>query len=188
MIQIIAGTNRPNSNSLKIARIAEARFKKLGAQCEIMCLSEFDAGEIKAPYSKELPASVEAMKQKINESSGLYVVCPEYNGSMPGILKYFIDHWAYPQSFLSRPVAFTGLGGMFGGLRPVEHLEQVFGYRNAFIFPERIFLMNVWKLLDENGQIADETTNKLFDSQTEKFVRFIQAIEGAGLHANQIEH
>ena len=186
MIQIISGTNRLNSNSLKVSRLVEKRLKKLGAECEIMSLCDFPVQEITEPYGKTLPLSLEALKEKINKSSGLYIVCPEYNGSMPGILKYFIDHWSYPQSFVSRPVAFIGLGGLFGGLRPVEHLQQVFSYRNAFIFPERVFLVNVWDILDDEGEISQKTTADLLDSQTKNFVRFIESLQSAGQHANQI--
>ena len=83
---------------------------------------------------------------RIDRAEGLYLICPEYNGSYPGVIKTFIDYWSYPKSFEKRPVCFTGLGGVFGGLRPVEHLQQIFGYRNAFIFPERVFLQNVCRI------------------------------------------
>ena len=46
----------------------------------------------------------------------------------------------FPESFEKRPVCFTGLGaGIWGALRPVEQLQAIFGYRNAYLFPERVF-------------------------------------------------
>ena len=55
-------------------------------------------------------------------------------------------------------MAFTGVAaGMFGALRPVEQLQQVFGYRNACIFPERVFVMKVHESLNDAGEIVDSS-------------------------------
>jgi len=113
------------------------------------------------------------------------VVTPEYNGSMPGVLKYFIDHLKFPESFEYRPVCFVGLSaGMFGGLRPVEHLQQIFGYRNAFIFPERVFIMNSHKVIDGQGQVQDEMVKNLLVQQATHFRQFTKALSDAKLDAN----
>jgi len=108
------------------------------------------------------------------------MIIPEYNGSMPGALKLFIDHWKFPDSFERRPVCFVGLGGRFGGLRPVEHMQQIFGYRNAFIFPDRVFLCNVWNLV-ENDKLMDETIDQLLNKQIKDFSRFVAALKNDGL-------
>jgi NAD(P)H-dependent FMN reductase len=114
------------------------------------------------------------------------MVVPEYNGSYPGVVKTFIDYWSYPKSFEKRPVCFVGLGGIFGGLRPVEHLQQVFGYRNAFIFPERVFLRDVWTLIDEAGEVKDPVVKDLMSQQVKNFATFVKSIEDSKLHANNI--
>jgi NAD(P)H-dependent FMN reductase len=110
------------------------------------------------------------------------MIVPEYNGSYPGILKYFIDHMKFPDSFESRPVCFVGLGGIFGGLRPVEHLQQVFGYRNSYIFPQRVFLINVHKIF-VNNEITDPLVKDLVAQQTSTFVKFVGALKTSGLAA-----
>ena len=70
------------------------------------------------------------------------VVVPEYNGSFPGILKYFIDLLPFPESFDCRPVSYVGVSaGQWGALRAVEQLQLVFGYRNAYVHPPRTFLL-----------------------------------------------
>src|SRR5437667_4808 len=80
----------------------------------------------------------------IVRAAGLVVISPEYNGGMPGILKYFIDMLKFPESFAARPVCFVGLAaGVWGALRPVEQLQAVFGYRNAHLYPERVFLPKI---------------------------------------------
>ncbi len=185
MIHIIAGTNRPGARSLIIANIIEKLLTAQNTSCEIIDLASFDFSQLigKDLYSDNQSDLMLSVKQKLNSSRGFYFVVPEYNGSMPGILKYFIDHWSYPETFEYRPMAFVGLGGLFGGLRPVEHLQQVMGYRNAYQFPERVFIHNVWSKLDGHN-INDKTICNLLERQSRNFVRFIAALESQGLVAN----
>ncbi len=183
MKYIISGTDRENSNTFIISQIIQKIYQDLGENIEIIDLKEVKKHLMQGPhYGQVLPEGLQEYTNKILNSAGLIIVVPEYNGSMPGILKYFIDHMKFPESFEYRPVCFVGLGGMFGGLRPVEHLQGVFGYRNAFIFPQRIFLMNVWKNLS-NGQLADVKSIELLQQQAAGFQRFTSALRAAGLSA-----
>lgn len=186
MIQVLVGTNRNGSRSEQFANNICKKFKAVGQDAEVMRLSEIDWSEMNHnTYGADaVPTSVKKMLEKINSSDGLYVVCPEYNGSFPGALKMFIDYWDYPVSFEKRPVCLAGMGGMFGGLRPVEHLQQVFGYRNAFVFPERIFLRNVWEMMTKDGEVADEVTSGLINQQVENFSTYVQALKTSKLHCN----
>ncbi len=110
--------------------------------------------EIFSPASyAEKPKSFLPFADAVLQSAGLHVVTPEYNGSVPGVLKYFIDMLKFPESFEHRPVCFTGLAaGMWGALRPVEQLQAIFGYRNAHLYPERVFLPQIYNLLDDSGK------------------------------------
>lgn len=184
MKYIISGTDRPGSNTLKVSKFIQGIYKDLGETVEIM-----DLQELKKHLHDDLlygtpSEGIKPYLQKVLSSDGLIVVTPEYNGSMPGILKYFIDHMKFPDSFEYRPVCFVGLGGMFGALRPVEHLQGVFGYRNAFIFPERVFLMNVHKNLDAEGQITDAMAKSLLVKQAQGFQKFSEALSSFKLDAN----
>jgi NAD(P)H-dependent FMN reductase len=184
MIIVVSGTNRPGSNTLKVCNIVQRLFSEQREPTKLIDLQKVEMEKMAlAPYGKEQPPSVSEAVQDIKQADGVLVVSPEYNGSMPGILKYFIDHWTYPDCFEARPIACIGLGGRFGGVRPVEHLQQIFGYRNSYVFPERVFLTNVWQILKEN-QIADETVMSLLLSQVVNFRKFITALKSQGLDAN----
>lgn len=177
MRYIIAGTNRPGSLSLLLAQHIQKIHAQLGEAYEILDLAKLDLSQLNgSQYSKNQPDGLREWIHKISGSRALVFVVPEYNGSFPGVLKYFIDHWTYPDCFEYRPLCFVGLGGRFGGLRPVEHLQQVFGYRNSYIFPERVFISNCWQIIKKES-IMDPTIESLLQHQAQYFNRFVQALD-----------
>lgn len=186
MKYIVSGTDRAGSNSLKVSQLVQKIYSEQGEKVDIIDLAELGLANSGGPfYGKSTPPiHLQNLIDQVGQSDGLIMVVPEYNGSMPGVLKYFIDHWKYPESFEFRPVCFIGLGGMFGGLRPVEHLQQVFSYRNAFMYPERIFMMNVWKMLTPEGNLNDAVVLDLLHKQASGFSAFCKALRTARLDAN----
>ena len=107
-------------------------------------------------------------------AQGLVLVTPEYNGGMPGVLKYFIDMLKFPESFEAKPVCLIGLSaGMWGALRPVEQLQQIFGYRNAYLYPQRVFLPGIHGLLNEAGEFTDAELAGRLEAQAKGFVEFV---------------
>jgi chromate reductase, NAD(P)H dehydrogenase (quinone) len=139
VLTLIVGTNRPGSNTRRVAKNLEATYAALGVPLHVLDLAQLPA-EIFSPTSyAEKPKSFAPFSDAILRAEGLIVVTPEYNGSVPGVLKYFIDMLKFPESFEQRPVCFVGLAaGMWGALRPVEQLQAIFGYRkfipSAFSF------------------------------------------------------
>ena len=125
----------------------------------------------------EKPASFKPFSDAILESTGLVVITPEYNGSLPGVLKYFIDMLKFPESFERRPVCFIGeAAGMWGALRPVEQLQSIFGYRNAFIYPERVFIPRINDQLDANGRLKDPELVERLRTQQQGFIEFVRKL------------
>lgn len=186
MKYILSGTNRVGSRTLEISKLIQGYYKELGEMVEIIDLKTIPMHEVQGDqYSDKQPPGIANVIAKLNASTGIIIVTPEYNGSMPGVLKYFIDHWKYPDTFEYRPVCFVGLGGRFGGLRPVEHLQHVFGYRNSFVYPERVFLVNIWSTLKE-GALHDKPAVDLLKLQAVGFQKFVQALESQGLDANAV--
>jgi len=182
MIVIVSGTNRPGSNTHKVAGHVEAIYKSLGVKTQLLDLAEMPP-EIFSPASyAEKPAAFKKFTDAILAADGLVIVTPEYNGSLPGILKYFIDMLPFPESFEQRPVCFVGLAaGIWGALRPVEQLQAIFGYRNAYIFPERVFMPGINKLLDETGRFTSPDLEKRLANQAAGFVGFVEKLRAKKL-------
>ncbi len=107
-ILIVAGTNRPASNALKVARILERHYRQHQIPTDLLSLTDLPP-DLFAPTSYAAkPADFLPIQQRVLSAAGLHIVTPEYNGSFPGILKYFIDMLKFPESFEHKPVAFTG--------------------------------------------------------------------------------
>lgn len=186
MKHIIVGTNRPDSRSLHIAKAVHQIYSEMQEEVEIIELEKVGVDQLSGKYQGEKPSAMAEAIEKIDQSEGLIFVVPEYNGSFPGALKYFIDHWNYPTSFEHRPMCFIGLGWQWGGLRPVEHLQQVVGYRDAYVFPKRVFMQNIGNVIEEDGSI-EAGMNARLEIQAEGFCRFVKALKTEKLHANLID-
>ena len=177
MITLLVGTNRSGSNSRKVALEIDAIYKKLHVETAFLDLMELP-GELFQPGAyAEKPAAFKPFVDKVLNAKGLHVVIPEYNGGFPGVVKYFIDMLPFPESFDGRAVAFTGLAaGMFGALRPVEQLQQIFGYRNGYLYPTRVFIPQVGSVLDDSGKLTDADLKERLVAQAKGFAQFAQKV------------
>jgi len=173
MITLLVGTNRPGSSTRLVARQIEGLYAELQYPVRVLDLAQLPSEVFLPAAYAEKPASFAPFNDLVTQASGLHVVTPEYNGSMPGVLKYFIDLLKFPESLERRPVCFTGLSaGIWGALRPVEQLQQVFGYRNAYIYPERVFIPGLGSQLGADGRLKDKELIGRLRKQAAGFVEF----------------
>lgn len=178
MIAIISGTNRPGSNTRKVVAHIEEIYRKLNVVTQLVDLAHLPPAIFDPGSYAEKPAAFKPFADTILAAKGLVLVTPEYNGGMPGILKYFIDMLKFPESFEARPVCFVGLAaGRWGALRPVEQLQTIFGYRNAYLFPQRVFLPSIYDLLNEAGEISDPEITERLEAQAREFVGFVRRVK-----------
>ena len=186
MIEIIAGTNRPGSQTLRVAGLIEKLYHEAGQKnVRILDLHELPQEIFDPSCYGQKPASFEPFAKRILEADGLHVITPEYNGSFPGVLKYFIDMLKFPESFEHRPVAYTGVAaGIWGGFRAVEQLQLIFNYRNAYNLPERVWISGIGQKWAEDGcTLKDELYMKLLRQQVKEFLTFVEAHRGQAAKA-----
>ena len=177
MILIITATSRKNSLSSVTAKIVQKIYRGLEEKVEILDLKEVPFEPIiKEPYPSQVHPALKPYLNKVAQSTAIILICPEYNGGIPGLIKHFIDHWIYPDSFVYKPVCFIGLGGKFGALNPINHLQSIFLYRHSFIFPIRIFIQNVSQIIKEE-KIEDDNINQLLLKQAKNFIKFVKALK-----------
>ena len=176
---IITATNRKESLSFEVSKIVWEIYQKQREKSEILDLKKISFKDIaeNPPFSSEqAPPSLKPYLDKVAQAEGIILVCPEYNGGVPGLIKHFIDHWIYPDSFVYKPICFIGLGGKFAALIPITHLQSIFLYRHSFVFPIRVFIQNISEIL-KNGRIQDDNINRLLLKQAQNFTKFIRALK-----------
>lgn len=111
------------------------------------------------------PPAVQAFREKVAAADGVLIVTPEYNYSIPGVLKNAID-WASrapDQPFNNKPVAIMGASpGVIGTARVQYHLRQCFVFLNSWVVnkPE-VMIGTANTRFNEAGELTDETTKKL---------------------------
>jgi len=157
---VLCGTNRPGANTRKVShRILELLQQMPDEQLpgpKLLDLADLQPDIfLPASYTRKPEWFLREFQAPITEARGMIVVTPEYNGSFPGVLKYFVDMLKFPESLVGMPVAFVGCAaGQFGALRPVEQISMVFHYRKAHIFGERVFMPDIGNAIQEDGTVG----------------------------------
>lgn len=111
------------------------------------------------------PAKVVELKRRIREADALLIVTPEYNYSIPGVLKNAIDWASRPygdSAWNGKPAAIIGASvGTIGTARAQYHLRQMFVFLNVFpINQPEVMIGNASERFDAEGNLTDETTKE----------------------------
>jgi chromate reductase len=134
-----------------------------------MKIDVFDLGGI-PPFNQDLetkpPVRVRELKAKIRAADAVLIATPEYNYSVPGVLKNAIDWTSRPYAdnvWEDKPVALMSAStGMLGGARAQYHLRQTFVFLNAHpLNKPEVMMPHAQEKISENGKVNDETTRKL---------------------------
>jgi chromate reductase len=108
------------------------------------------------------PEPVVRFKAAIADCDGLLVATPEYNYSLPALLKNAIDWASRPvktSPLVGKPMAMMGAGGVYGTVRAQLHLRQV--AQSAGLLPlsqPQVMIQRSWEKFDAEGRLTDETS------------------------------
>ncbi len=177
MIVVLSGSNRPEAHTRRISQVVRDKLAAAGAEVALLDLQELPPGVFEPTSYGAPPPAFLPWKRAILEAHGLVTVVPEYNGSFPGALKYFVDLLDFPASLKGLPTAFVGLAaGEWGGLRAVEQLELVYQYRQAHLFGTRVFIRRVQDALAPEGGLRDAALEARLDALARGFVAFCRQL------------
>lgn len=173
MVTIISGTNRPSSNTLKVAEYYQRTLKQKGLETHLFNLEDLPPTLISSDlYGKRSP-EFEAIQKMILQTTKFLFIIPEYNGSFPGVLKTFIDACNFPDSFYDKKAALVGVSsGKYGNIRGIDHFGGVCSYLHLNVLPLRLHIATIRTELDEQGNLFKEDTLKFTDQQMDKFIAF----------------
>jgi chromate reductase len=177
-----AGSLRKDSYNKTLLRVTAQLVPKEAV------LETFDLEGI-PPFNEDLeiqmPQRVKEFKAKIRAADAILIVTPEYNYSIPGVLKNAID-WAsrpYPDnSFDGKPVAVMGAStGMLGTARAQYHLRQSFVFLNMHpINSPEVFVAYAEEKFDENGGLKDAKTKKKIVQMLENLIAWTLRLKKDG--------
>lgn len=127
------------------------------------------------------PAKVVELKQRIRESDAILFVTPEYNYSVPGVLKNAIDWASRPygdSAWNGKPVAIMGASvGTFGTARAQYHLRQMFVFLNMFpVNQPEVMIGNAAERFDAAGNLTHDATKKFIRQLLQNLVDWTRRI------------
>ena len=159
----IAGSLRKDSYNKAALRAAQQLCPQ-GAKleiCDIAGLPLFNQDEERNPNPK-----VQDFKQRIRAADAILISTPEYNYSIPGVLKNAIDCASRPygdSAWAGKPVALMSAStSIFGGVRAQYHLRQSFIFLNMDdVKQPEVAIPSAPQRFDAQGNLTDETSRKL---------------------------
>lgn len=174
-VVVIAGSLRKESFTLKIAN-ALAKLAPATLKLEVVTphgISFFNQDLEAAP-----PADWLAFREKLQKSDGVLFVTPEYNRSIPGVLKNMIDVGSRPygkSSFLGKPIGIVSNSpGPLGGVSAAKHLQQILpGIAGSIMGQPEIYLNGVGDAFDDKGQLIKEALQKVLQQYIDAFAAFV---------------
>jgi chromate reductase len=178
MVAVITGTNRNESTTSLVAAYCAQWLERKGYNVGEIRLTQLNG--LTVSHDQFLPSGMdEVVKQMRDEillpSSHWVLVIPEYNGSYPGILKWWIDLlsvYERNQVFQGKKISLIGVAsGRAGNLRGLDDLTGVLHYLGMLVMPEKLPVSRIETLMNTQGQIGNEL-DKTLDTFLEKTFRY----------------
>jgi chromate reductase, NAD(P)H dehydrogenase (quinone) len=121
-------------------------------------------------HERDMPARVREFKERIRSADAVLIATPEYNYSVPGVLKNAIDWASRPygdSAWNGKPVAIIGASpGMLGTARAQYHLRQMFIFLNMYPLNQpEVMIANASERFDAQGRLVHEPTREIIRKQ-----------------------
>jgi NAD(P)H-dependent FMN reductase len=171
MLTILSATNRLNSQTARFSEIYTQIAANEGVQYSFESLTDLPDASIGDFIYRKGDNPFRSYAHRIFDTHPkILVIVPEYNASIPGILKLVID-CADPEIFKNKRIALTGIAsGRGGNIRGLNHLTEIFHYLKAEVYSNKLPISMIRSLLDENMNLRDEYTLRAMQQQLHSFV------------------
>jgi chromate reductase, NAD(P)H dehydrogenase (quinone) len=163
---IISGTNRKDSNTFKVALQYKKELESRHIHPLMLSLEKLDLSARNAGF--------ELMEKELLIPSAKFIfISPEYNGSIPGVLKTMLDLSDYKKAWWGKKALLTGIStGRSGNVRGMEHLTSILNYLKVVVHPNKLPISSVHTLMDDQSTITDTETLAAIHTQLEEFIKF----------------
>jgi chromate reductase len=165
--------------------LAAGAIESNGGTVDFGSMAEFDCPSYNADVQRDqgFPAGADELRRRLEGSDAFVISSPEYNASMPGVLKNAID-WVsrfHPQPFHERhALLLSASPSMVGGNRGVWSLRVPFEHLGARIYPDMFSLAQAHEAFRDDGQLARETTGERLAAIVSCFLDLTEASKHYG--------
>jgi chromate reductase len=177
---VFGASLRDDSMNDQLASLAAVVAGEKGATVESASMKEFECPsyDMDVELATGIPAGAQALRDRLVTTDGFIVASPEYNASMPGVLKNAID-WASrfrPQPFNGKQALLMAASpSMTGGKIGLWALRQPLEHLGARVYPDMFALAQAHKAFDGSGRITDAKLQTWFETTIECFIDLVEA-------------
>lgn len=169
-LMFFAGSAREGSHNKRLAKLGQQIAEANGIEATFIDLADYPMpiyhGDLEA--SDGPPERAQAFRALLEQYDGVMVVTPEYNASIPALLKNTLD-WvtrvrAEPNVFRTRVFAISGTSpGYYGAMRSLLQLREILSVGlGATVIPQQMALPRSMHAFEEDGSLIDEDQQKMF--------------------------
>jgi chromate reductase, NAD(P)H dehydrogenase (quinone) len=177
-VLVFAASLRQASLNGRLADLAAGFMESRGAAVDRATMAEFDCPSYDQDVESSMPTGAESLRRRLGGVDALVIAAPEYNASMPGVLKNVID-WTSrfrPQPFNGKqamllsasPSMVGGNRGLWATRIPLEHL-------GARVYPDMFSLAQAHEAFGDDGRLANATLQKRFEDTLTCFMDLVEA-------------
>jgi NAD(P)H-dependent FMN reductase len=177
---IFSASLRVDSLNTRLAKLASGIVERHGGTVDLANMKEFDCPSYNGDaeqYNGMVPGA-EELHKRLLANDAFIISCPEYNASMPGLLKNAID-WVSrfrPQPFNERQALLMSASpSMVGGNRSLWSLRIPLEHLGARVFPDMFSLAMAHQAFNADGAITNTTLAKRFEDNIVAFMNLAEA-------------
>jgi NAD(P)H-dependent FMN reductase len=177
---VFAATLRNGSLNRRLAELAAATIVDNGGEADLRAMSDFDAPSYNydVQAAKGFPRGTEALRDCVSINDGFVIACPEYNASMPGVIKNAID-WVSrfsPQPFNEKHgLLMSASPSMVGGNRGLWALRVPLEHLGSRVYPDMFSLAQAHAAFDERGGLVNADLGARFEQTIVGFMDLVEA-------------
>jgi chromate reductase len=177
-VAVLVGSLRKDSINRMLARAVE-RLAPADMTFEHVRIDDLPL--YNQDFDADYPAACKRLKQQVEAADALLFVTPEYNRSIPGVLKNALDIGSRPwgtNSFAGKPGAMIGASiGATGSALAQQHLRNVLAYLDVPLLGQpEVFIKFTDGLIDAEGNIGNEGTRKFLQGFVDRYAAWLRTL------------
>jgi chromate reductase len=179
-VLVFSASFRAESCNSRLSALAASVLARHGAKVDVATMQELDAPSFDQDVeaTQGLPPGTREFQRRLEANDAFVIASPEYNASVPGLLKNAID-WvsrARPQPFNARHgLLMSASPSMAGGNRGLWALRVPLEHLGARVFPDMFSLAQAHKAFTASGELADEQLRRRFEQNLVSFLDLVEA-------------